>query len=119
MQTEVVRNVETTTREIERVAESLGSFDLTPKGLTLEKKAESSCSKQKTWSRQKKTKVKGNQSKTKGLKGLGKRQLVDVMVADGSIEDIRGDGKKRQVVKMDVDEQNEEVVLETQHRLQQ
>lgn len=51
--------------------------------------------------------------------GGGKRQLVDVFVAEGSLEECGGTEKKKYREKMDVDQSLPEVVLEPQHRLHQ
>lgn len=106
------KNTVDTTKEVEKVAETLGSFDLTPKEHSPRSGGKSSSGKQCKWNRQKGNKPKGSNSQGKDLKILGKRQLIDVMITEGNQEDIKGKDKKRQYVAMEIEKPEPEVVLE-------
>lgn len=62
----------------------------------------------------------GNQLKEKAIEST-KRQLVDVMITEGTIEDCLSGEKKRRHkdVNPEIPNSLPEVVLETQHLLQQ
>lgn len=117
----LVVNKEQNIKDIEGVVESLGTvaisttFDVGVKG-TNQKSVSGG-----TWTQQKKPRKAKNQDGGKGKKESGKRQLVEVVISEGNIEDIRGGEKKFKgdVVMEDQSNKNEEVVLVDQHRLQQ
>jgi hypothetical protein len=116
--------VEKTLVEIEKVAETLGSFDLTPKASVVEEKAPSSIVAKKKWARKKGGKLKAKSTKGDIVVGLGKRRLAD-LTSSGVNQELqtevsKGGEQKRQLVNMEIDNnKNEEVVLDDQHRLQQ
>lgn len=105
-----------TNKEIEKVAESLESCDLTPicnKKVTKEKskgKAKGS------WSRVKDRKVKSKKEHRGDILNMGKRQLVDVMIVEGSPHDIIRSGNKKLKDNMDVDQTLPEGVLDDKHQ---
>jgi hypothetical protein len=115
--------VEKTLVEIEKVAETLGSFDLTPKASVVEEKAPSSIVAKK-WARKKGGKLKAKSTKGDIVVGLGKRRLAD-LTSSGVNQELqtevsKGGEQKRQLVNMEIDNnKNEEVVLDDQHRLQE
>ncbi|XP_058776541.1 uncharacterized protein LOC131650847 [Vicia villosa] len=107
--------------EIEAMAESLGAVDISKVGKEDKATKKMGVGKRKKWIRKTGAR-KNNSALSKKMEvEMGKRNLIDVMVIDGTIEG-RGSGEK----KLKADEapivkssQGPEVVLEVQHRLQQ
>lgn len=113
------RSNDKTSQEIEKVAESLGSFDLTRKNLEGLKKKKSNKGTKQKWTGQQGRQPTLNSNQLKRELELGKRRLVDVFISEGTPKDIKREGRKMRKDKMDVDSKSAEVVLENQHRLQQ
>jgi hypothetical protein len=120
--TVVVLNVrEITSKEVESVAESLGTVALSQTfdmGQPDNSKGKNSGRK---WTRKTaRARKKSSESMQKEIE-LGKRQLVEVVVSEGNPEDILGGEKKRRqdIVMEDIATTEPEVVLENQHRLAQ
>ncbi|XP_058782089.1 uncharacterized protein LOC131656370 [Vicia villosa] len=105
--------------EIEAMAESLGAVDISNVGQGSGKDSREGMTKRKKWIR-KQVARKGNQSKKLEVE-CGKRNLVDVMIVDGTVEGGgMGEKKLKGQETVTVQEMNNpEVVLETQHRLSQ
>ncbi|MCH85765.1 zinc CCHC-type-like protein [Trifolium medium] len=105
----------TTNKEIEKVAETFESIDLTPKcNKTVTKDKTKSVPRAK-WSR-----VKGRKAKTKkelhnDTLVVGKRQLIEVMISEGTPDDLRIGWNKKFKDNMEVDEPLPEGVLDDQH----
>jgi interleukin-1 receptor-associated kinase 1 len=107
--------------EVEDVAESLGAvaistnFEMGTGGKIPGK------SKGRKWVRQKSNKPVKAQNTNKLIKELGKRQLVEVTISEGTIDQVRGGDKKLKgdVVMEDCDKDAGKVVLDDQHRLEQ
>lgn len=108
---------ETTLKEVEGVAESLGTVAISivfKEGFGDQSKK---AGKGRKWERQQGCRNTKTQKGKKGALELGKRQLVEVVISEGNLEDIRGDYKKIKgdVDKVDSNDKNEEVVLAAQH----
>lgn len=112
--------VNPTLKEVEQVAESLGTVALTttfdPVNVSGTKKE----SKARKWSRKKATAPRKSKAKSGSLE-LGKRQLIEVLVTDGTIDEARTVDKKHKgnIEMVDIGNINKEVVLEDQHRRSQ
>jgi hypothetical protein len=105
----------TTTKEIEKVAETLESIDLTPKcNKTVTKENRNSVPTAK-WSRVKGRKPKSKKEQNNDTLTVGKRQLIDVMISEGIPDDLRTGGHKKFKDNMEVDEPLPEGVLDDQH----
>ncbi|XP_058749873.1 uncharacterized protein LOC131622870 [Vicia villosa] len=111
--------------KVESVAESLGAVELNSSKPPSKAGVVASISKRKTWSRKKgerKPVVKKAQGKEKEIEAMErKRQLIDVVITEGTLEDMECDDVKRK--RIDVGEGGKsvepEVVLNDQHRLHQ
>lgn len=106
---------------IESLVESLGSVDLSSPvkadidtGSSKKKDIEG---KRKKWTRQKVGRKPRETKTSKLAKELGKRQLVDVAISEGGINELRGGDKKKKqyVVMVDSSDHVERVVLLDQH----
>ncbi|XP_058764208.1 uncharacterized protein LOC131637617 [Vicia villosa] len=117
-----VTHAETTNNlEIEAMAESLGAVELSIATKQLAPIQKTVAKKGRKWTRKTNTKKSAGEIGKKLELELGKRNLVDVMIIDGTMGE-GGSGEKKQ--KGAEKEQAEgtskpEVVLEIQHRLQQ
>ncbi|XP_058783267.1 uncharacterized protein LOC131657939 [Vicia villosa] len=107
--------------DVEGVAESLEAVLLTAVDDNPMTKTDSAGTKPRKWIRKKNVKRAGNSSQSNKALEVGKRQLVEVQIMEGSVEDMGiGDRKRRQVGdKEKTQETRPEVVLVDQHRLPQ
>lgn len=76
-------------QEIEKVAESLGSFDITPRTLANGNKKKTGNGKKQKWIRRPQRQVEEKSSKQKGKPELGKRRLVNVHILEGALKDLK------------------------------
>jgi hypothetical protein len=108
-------------KEVESVAESLGTVALSSKFAIGKTESKTEKSTGRKWVRQKSgTRCKGKKAELKEIE-LGKRHLVDVVISEGKPEELLGSEKKRRqdIVMEDIATNEPEVVLEDQHRLAQ
>ncbi|XP_058732735.1 uncharacterized protein LOC131604305 [Vicia villosa] len=106
--------------EIEAMVESLGAVDISNVGKDSKELLKEGKSKKSKWVRRQ------NMRKTTTAKAVakeiecGKRNLVDVMIIDGTTESCgKGEKKLKGQEKEELTKNGPEVVLENQHRLQQ
>ncbi|XP_058734335.1 uncharacterized protein LOC131606068 [Vicia villosa] len=108
--------------EIEAVAESLGAVGISNKDIAKKANHTSSPTKKKKWTRrQPNRKVGAKATKKQMALEMGKRQLVEVMIVEGNLEE-RGSGEKKFKSQGEITTdipKIPEVVLDGQHRLQQ
>ncbi|XP_058776207.1 uncharacterized protein LOC131650519 [Vicia villosa] len=107
--------------EIEAVAESLGSVDISNVRSVTGKAPKNSMGRKKKWTRRVAPR-KGNNSESKKLEmEMGKRQLIDVMIIEGDVEGCVSGEKKRKGLGVGEEKsvKEPEVVLDDQHRLAQ
>jgi hypothetical protein len=105
----------TTTHEIEKMAATLKSFDLTPKLTKPVPKGKTTGSSKTKWSRAKGRKTKNTKEPANDYVNLGKRQLIDVMISEGTPNNLRDGGHKKFKDNMEVDQLLPEGVLDDQH----
>ncbi|XP_058755793.1 uncharacterized protein LOC131629007 [Vicia villosa] len=109
---------QTSAQEIESVAESLGVVDISKTGKLLGGNQQLAAKKRK-WIRRKSVKKTVIDQQKAAEWELSKRQLIDVMVTDGALEDC-GEKKRKQIQEEDKTNANRpEVVLGDQHCLPQ
>ncbi|MCI07515.1 hypothetical protein A2U01_0028584, partial [Trifolium medium] len=107
--------------EINAVAESFGAVDISNMGSGKELSSKAQGGKRKKWTRKKPIRKSPSSQAAKIDMEVGKRNLVDIMVVDGTIGGW-GSGEKKlkgQDVSHASHENEPEVVLKSQHRLQQ
>lgn len=94
---------DTTIKEIERVAESLGTVALTrqKKGNQAGQKGQN---KKGKWGRQKVCRKVQNTYQNRMEVELGKRQLVDVEIYEGNFDDIRKGMQRRRLIEEQIDD---------------
>ncbi|XP_058775409.1 uncharacterized protein LOC131649675 [Vicia villosa] len=122
---EIVAETSIAGKEIEAVAESLGAVGISnkepEKGTNQQSISPKKC---KKWTRKQTTRKVGARATKKQMAlEMGKRQLVDVMIVEGTLED-RDRGSSEKKLKSQANSPNvvpklPEVVLEDQHRLHQ
>ncbi|XP_058732884.1 uncharacterized protein LOC131604465 [Vicia villosa] len=109
-----------TNLEIEAMAESLGAVDISNVGKGSKELSVEGKSKKRKWIRRQNTR-KATSSKTVEKEvERGKRNLVDVMIIDGTVDTCgKGEKKLKGQEEEVTTEQGPEVVLDNQHRLPQ
>lgn len=110
---------ETTVQEIDVVAKTLGSVDLSTKSPKSKKMGKEKSDGKGKWSRLKGRSGSGKQKQPMKKIESGKRQLVDVIIADGTPEELRVREQKKLKDSMEVDTTLPEGVLDVQHLLPQ
>lgn len=104
--------------DVECVAESLGAVALSKKFDIGKTETKANTRKKRGWVRQTNSRKQKPSKEQKVLaKETGKRQLVEVQISEGNIEDVMGGEKKRRhdVEMIDSSSQKVEVVLDDQH----
>lgn len=106
--------------EIETVAESFGTVDISNKGKDGAAGTKDTTTKRRKWTRRKGVrKYEATPIRHKELE-IGKRQLVDVTITEGNMEDCgRNDKKRKQIKEEGVSRIELELVLEDQYCLDQ
>jgi hypothetical protein len=117
----VLNDKEITFKEVESVAETLGTVALSQNFEIGQHGTSKGQNSGRKWTRKKSGARKKCSKPTQKEIELGKRQLVEVVVSEGNPEDILGGEKKRRqdIVMEDIATTEPEVVLENQHRLAQ
>ncbi|XP_058784594.1 uncharacterized protein LOC131659420 [Vicia villosa] len=106
--------------DVETVAETLGAVMLST-GMNKTQASVQTEPAQKKWTRRKPSKTSGSTLVKASKPKITKRQLVDVMISEGPLDElVNGDKKRKQAFEgSDIPDNFPEVVLESQHRLPQ
>jgi hypothetical protein len=117
----ILSDKEKASKEVESVAESLGTVALSNKFETGKVESTKEKGVRRKWVRHKDGAQKKGKKNMFKEPGMGKRQLIDVVISEGKYEDLMGSEKKRRqdIVMVDSETNEPEVVLEDQHRLAQ